>query len=71
MGGDLDDEGWEGGESDMSGMSEEEVEELEAEMRRDQAEMEDQVDSSDEEIRKPVLGKRSKGVSLKYEYEFE
>lgn len=55
----------------MSGMSEEEVEELEAEMKRDQAEMEDQVDSSDEEIRKPVLGKRSKGVSLKYEYEFE
>ncbi len=55
----------------MSGMSEGEVEELEAEMKRDQAEMENQADSSDEEIRKTVLGKRNKGVTLKYEYEFE
>lgn len=35
--------------------------------------MEDMDDSSDEEIVKPVLGKRGRGkeVSVKYEYEFE
>ena len=57
----------EDGEEEMSELNEDEIRELEEEEANERLEQADE-DSEDE---KPVLKKRSKPVSLSYEYEFE
>jgi len=59
----------EDGEDEMHELTESEIRELEEEAEKERLEMGSEDSASENE--KPVLKKRSKPVSLSYEYEFE